>query len=185
MQTRGELEQHFRHQVRMTLFSVSDRLKSFGRHYHLIRNNSATISSFQSIGMHWTYKRLARMMGLPRRVSAATPLSDQTALGKRSGRFRDHRPVGSWNEKPKRVVISPVGVRQGALMFGITYVINGHKVEPRTRVAAKELPETIELCDAPALQPSLEDSRRSTEGKDVHAPPRDHPVPRGRLTGPQ
>jgi hypothetical protein len=51
-------------------------------------------------------------------------------------------------------------------MFGITYVINGHKVEPRTRVAAKELRETIELRDAPALQASLEESRQSTERKE-------------------
>jgi hypothetical protein len=87
------------------------------------------------------------------------------ALGKRSGRLRDHRPVGSWNENRKRVVISPVGVRKGAPMFGIK-VINGHKVEPRARVAAKELPETIELRDAPALQPSLEESRQSTERKE-------------------
>jgi hypothetical protein len=50
-------------------------------------------------------------------------------------------------------------------MFGIK-VINGHKVEPRARVAAKELPETIELRDAPALQPSLEESRQSTERKE-------------------
>jgi hypothetical protein len=52
-------------------------------------------------------------------------------------------------------------------MFGVTYVINGHKVEPRTRVGAKALIETIELCDAPALQPSLEDSRQRS-GKDIH-----------------
>src|SRR5262249_7511758 len=106
------------------------------------------------------------MMGLPRRVSAATPSSDQTAWGKRSRTAPRPSTCRFLERKPKRVVISPVGVRKGALMFGITYVINGHKVEPRTRVAAKELPETIELCDAPALQPSLEDSRQSTGRKE-------------------
>jgi len=58
------------------------------------------------------------------------------------------------------------GVRKGAPMFGITYIINGHEVGPRTRLAAKELPQTIELYDAPALQPSLEDSQQSTERKE-------------------
>jgi len=48
-------------------------------------------------------------------------------------------------------------------MFGITYIINGHEVEPRTRLSAKELAQTIELRVAPPLQPSLEDSERSTE----------------------
>jgi len=51
-------------------------------------------------------------------------------------------------------------------MFGITYIINGHEVEPRTRLSAKELAQTIELRDAPRLQPSLEDNQRSTERKE-------------------
>ena len=35
-----------------------------------------------------------------------------------------------------------------APMFGITYVIGGHEVRPKTRLAAKVLPETIELRDS-------------------------------------
>jgi hypothetical protein len=53
-------------------------------------------------------------------------------------------------------------------MFGITYIINGHEVGPRTRLAAKELPQTIELYDAPALQPSLEDGQHQLSGRNLH-----------------
>jgi hypothetical protein len=52
-------------------------------------------------------------------------------------------------------------------MFGITYIINGHEVGPRTRLAAKELPQTIELYDAPALQPSLEDGQHQLSGRNL------------------
>jgi len=55
-------------------------------------------------------------------------------------------------------------------MFGITYVIDGHSVEPKTRLAAKEFPQTIELRGRAGLaasirrQPTIKGGEERTRG---------------------